>query len=365
MPLPIHPSMQRPRQVIAIAAGKGGVGKSTITVNLARALQSEGYAVGILDADLYGPSLRRMLPESRLPSQHNGRFLPAESDGIRLLSMAYFRKENEATAVRAPIANSLIQQFLTQVDWGSLDFLLIDFPPGTGDIQLTLCQRAQLTGAVMVTTPQEVALMDVRKAMDLFSQVRVPILGVVENMSYFLNSENGQAYYLFGKGGGDRLAGEAGVPMLGHVPIVPSISRSGDEGESLFKMQDADAQIACKAFRALATNVTKALQGSVDALGIAKIDFDAKQRLSIQWTDGVVSEISCATLQQHCPCAACVDEVTGQRRGSCQTPNEELAAQSIDLVGRYALKVYFSSGCSAGIYPFSLIRSLSGISSSR
>jgi ATP-binding protein involved in chromosome partitioning len=180
MPLPIHSSLSQPTgpaHVIAIAAGKGGVGKSTVTVNLALALSLAGYKVGILDADLYGPSLRRMLPEDQLPQQKGPTIVPAICQGIRVISMAYFRQDNLATAVRAPIANSLISQFLDQVEWGPLDYLLIDFPPGTGDIQLTLSQKAKLTGAVMVTTPQQVAIMDVRKAMHLFSQVRGPCFG--------------------------------------------------------------------------------------------------------------------------------------------------------------------------------------------
>lgn len=349
-----------PRHVIAIAAGKGGVGKSTLTVNLARALQAEGRAVGILDADIYGPSLRRMLPEDRLPSRQGPSLLPADSAGIRLISMAYFRKDNEAAAVRAPIANSLIQQFLTQIDWGTIDVLLIDFPPGTGDIQLTLCQKAQLTGAIMVTTPQEVALMDVRKAMHLFSQVKVPILGVVENMSYYLDPQSGLTHYLFGKGGGERLAAEAGVRFLGQIPVAPSISESGDEGTSLLKMKALDAQVAVKAFRALALNILSEIEKpTLETLDIAKLEYMGQHILNIHWTDGKISHIPLSVLQQHCPCAGCVDEVTGERRHGCAAAHPDVRAQSVSPVGRYALRVHFSSGCSTGIYPFPLLRQLS------
>lgn len=235
MPLNMYnPSKKTGPNIIGIAAGKGGVGKSTVSVNLALALSRQGLRVGLLDADLYGPSLRRMLPEDRLPKQEGDKIIPALSRGIRLLSISYFRPENQATAVRAPIANSMIKKFLLDVSWGDLDYLLIDFPPGTGDIQISLSQQANLTGALMVTTPQEVAIMDVRKAIHLFQQLNVPLLGVVENMSFFQSDEQHRSYP-FGKGGGARLADEFALPLLAQIPIDPAISTSGDEGSSLFE----------------------------------------------------------------------------------------------------------------------------------
>lgn len=219
---------------IAIAAGKGGVGKSTVTVNLALALKRAGYSVGILDADLYGPSLRIMLPEEQMPQQKGDKISPALCQGIKVISMAYFRTPGESTAVRAPIANGLLSQFINQVDWGVLDFLLVDFPPGTGDIQITLSQQANLSGALLVTTPQEVAIIDVRKAAHLFSKVNLPIIGIVENMSYYADPSSGEKKYLFGKGGGARLSDEIGAPLLGEVPIDPEICRCGDLGRSLY-----------------------------------------------------------------------------------------------------------------------------------
>jgi ATP-binding protein involved in chromosome partitioning len=240
------------KAVIAIAAGKGGVGKSTVAVNLGLALKQLGWHVGILDSDIYGPSLRKMLPEDRMPSQQGERISPALCRGIRMISMAYFRRDHEAAVVRAPIANGLVTQFVRNVDWGELDFLLIDFPPGTGDVQLTLCQQANLTAALMVTTPQEVALLDVRKAMHMFHQVHIPILGLVENMSYYQHSAAEMPLYLFGKGGGEKMACEAGVPLLGSIPIHPSISLCGDTGESLLAQ---DTNPAALAFLSLAEQV--------------------------------------------------------------------------------------------------------------
>jgi ATP-binding protein involved in chromosome partitioning len=257
MPLTMYKS--EPRHLIGIAAGKGGVGKSSVTVNLALALKEMGYSVGVLDADVYGPSIRAMLPEDTAPKQQGDQIIPAVCSGIQMISMAYFRKEGEAAAVRAPIANGMIQQFMKQVAWGALDYLLIDFPPGTGDIQLTLAQQGNLTGAVMVTTPQEVALLDVRKAMNLFDHVKVPIIGVVENMSYYLHEATGERLFLFGKGGGERLAAQSGVPLLGQVPIDPLICRTGDLGLSLFSQKEASSALA---FRAIA----KALAYEVEIL---------------------------------------------------------------------------------------------------
>lgn len=265
MPLPmIQPEQSEPvshpladvQAVVAIAAGKGGVGKSSVTVNLALALQAMGYQVGIMDTDIYGPSIRKMLPEDRMPGQKGALIQPALCKGIKMISMAYFRQENQATAVRAPIANGLISQFINNVQWGKLDFLLVDFPPGTGDVQLTLSQKARLIGAVMVTTPQEIALLDVRKAISLFDQVKVPIIGIIENMSYYQPSEKNEPVYMFGKGGGERLASESGVPLLGKIPLDPFLCTCGDKGESLLAKDPEAQRPVTQAFQHLARQLS-------------------------------------------------------------------------------------------------------------
>lgn len=280
MPLKIFKQQERQssskiQHVIAIAAGKGGVGKSTVTLNLALALKLAGYSVGVMDMDIYGPSMRKMLPEDELPAQKGDRILPAICGGIRMISMAYFRRDGEAAAVRAPIANGVVSQFINQVDWGILDFLLIDFPPGTGDIQLTLSQRANLTGAVMVTTPQDVAVMDVRKAINLFEHVNVPIIGVVENMSYFSLPETGEKVHVFGKGGGERLAQDIGVPILGSIPIDPMVCHCCDQGISLFSLQTES--LAAKAFAEIAeafvAHATLMKRLSQECLGSFELDW--------------------------------------------------------------------------------------------
>lgn len=271
MPLQMYkaaPPLASIKSIIAIAAGKGGVGKSSVTVNLALALKAQGYTVGIMDTDIYGPSVRKMLPEDRLPSQKGEIIQPALCAGIKMISMAYFRKEHEATAVRAPIANGLISHFIKNVAWGELDFLLIDFPPGTGDIQLTLGQKANLTGAIMVTTPQEVALLDVKKAMYLFDQVKVPVLGIIENMSYYMAPNTEDPVYLFGKGGGERLAQETGYPFLGQIPVDPLLCSCGDKGESLFALDPEGKLGITRSFIQLADQVIShadALKSQMDS----------------------------------------------------------------------------------------------------
>ncbi len=244
------------KNILAVAAGKGGVGKSTVTANLALALQKLGYRVGVMDTDIYGPSIRKLLPEDRLPTQRGKTLLPALSFGMPVISMAYFRRDDEASAVRAPIANSIVEQFINSVEWGDLDYLLIDFPPGTGDVQLTLSQRAHLKGAVMVTTPQDLAVMDVKKAMHLFEQVNIPVVGIVENMSYLNYGPTGERIYPFGQGGGESLARESGVPFLGNIPLDANLCLCSDRGESIFKDPEGNLG-SVEAFESIAGQVVR------------------------------------------------------------------------------------------------------------
>ncbi len=276
-------SKQKPlasvKHIIAVAAGKGGVGKSTVAVNLALALQHEGHRVGIFDSDLYGPSVRKMLSEDRPPGQKDKLFIPALCHGIKVISMAYFRPAQEATVVRAPIANNIINQFIQGVDWGPLDYLIIDFPPGTGDIQLTLCQQANLTAAVIVTTPQEVAILDVRKAISMFEQLKIPIAGIIENMSCFYPPHSNERLYIFGSGGGRKLAAEANIPFLGEVPIDSEICRCGDTGSPLIPKQSEVMTPSAKAFLAIALQVIR----EIDSLN--RQSEGGLQDFELQWKE--------------------------------------------------------------------------------
>ena len=227
------------RHVIAVASGKGGVGKSTVTVNLAAALSSMGAKVGILDADIYGPSIPLMLDTKyvrpTLKKYEDGRSLiqPVEHYGIKMLSIGFFAGDDQAVAWRGPMASKALTQMFTDADWGALDYLLVDLPPGTGDIHLSLVQTAPLNGAIVVSTPQEVALADARKGIAMFRMpnINVPVLGLVENMAWFTPEElPDNKYYIFGKGGAAKLAEELKVPLLGQLPLIQGLRESGDKG---------------------------------------------------------------------------------------------------------------------------------------
>lgn len=219
------------KQILAVASGKGGVGKSTVATNLAVALQKLGHKVGLLDADIYGPSIPLMMGVPGQVDQETTP-LPLEKHGIKLLSMGFFVKPDQAVIWRGPMIDRYLRQFLQMFDWGQLDYLVIDLPPGTGDAQLTLTQAVPLTGAVIVTTPQEVSLVDARKGLEMFRQVRVPVLGIVENMSYFVG-DDGKRYEIFRHGGGRKLASESKVNFLGEVPLDARVAECGDQGEPI------------------------------------------------------------------------------------------------------------------------------------
>jgi len=228
--------------IIAVASGKGGVGKSTVAANLALALQMHGQRVGLMDADIYGPSVPMMFGLG-LVDQAKTAF-PIEKFGLKLMSMGFLVDPNQAVIWRGPKVAQAVSTFLGQVDWGVLDVLVIDLPPGTGDAHLTLCQSAPLTGAVVVTTPQDVSLIDARKGVKMFEEVRVPVLGIVENMSYFIG-DDGKRYEIFRSGGGKKLAEEAGAPLLCELPIDPRVGICGDTGEPIVqKYPDAPISVA-------------------------------------------------------------------------------------------------------------------------
>jgi ATP-binding protein involved in chromosome partitioning len=220
------------RHVLAIASGKGGVGKSTVAANLALSLAATGAAVGLCDCDLYGPSIGLMFGTNERPmaDSETNAIMPIERAGLRLMSMGFLLDDASPAILRGPMVTKYTQQFLRQVDWGPLDFLVLDLPPGTGDIQLTIVQTVALTGAIIVTTPQEVAPIDARKAATMFSKVNVPILGLIENMSYFLCPSDGRRYDIFGSGGGAREAARLKVPLLGQIPIDIATREAGDRG---------------------------------------------------------------------------------------------------------------------------------------
>ena len=255
------------RNAVAVASGKGGVGKSTVATNLAVALAMKGARVGLLDADIYGPNIPIMMGvherlRARAPS---GKLLPLESYGVQLMSIGFLIDPKEPMIWRGPMLDKAIRQFLNDVEWGNLDYLIVDLPPGTGDAQLSLSQALPLTGAVIVTTPQDVALADVRRGMAMFVKVEVPLLGVVENMSYFVCGHCGEQTDIFGRGGGERISREKNVPFLGQVPLDPLVRQGGDAGQPIVIL-DADSPAALAI-----THIAELIAARVSVINLADV----------------------------------------------------------------------------------------------
>ncbi|MCA1629212.1 MAG: Mrp/NBP35 family ATP-binding protein [Acidobacteria bacterium] len=251
------------RNIVAVSSGKGGVGKSTVAVNLAAVLAQDGARVGLMDADVYGPNVPLMLGAGKVRPEISGnKLVPVEAHGIKMMSMALLKPGDEPMILRGPILHGLVRQFLQDVLWGELDYLIVDMPPGTGDVQLSLAQLVPVQGAVLVTTPQEVAVADVRRALRMFETVAVPILGIVENMSYFVAPDTGTRYDIFGAGGGQKLAEAYGVPFLGAVPLGLEVREGGDRGVPVVVGQPESVQ--AKAFRHVAEEVAR--QVSIEAM---------------------------------------------------------------------------------------------------
>jgi len=350
------------RNIVAIASGKGGVGKSTVTVNLALALTAAGARVGILDADVYGPSIPGMLGTDCRPDadELTGAFVPPLAHGVKVMSVGLIFPPDEATIWRGPIASRILEQFLNAVDWGELDYLLLDLPPGTGDVQLTLAQAAPLNGAVIVTTPQDVALRVARKGLRMFQKVNVPVLGIIENMAGFVCPNCKTVHDIFSKGGGERIARDMGVPLLGSIPLDPALVASGDAGKPLFVADRASpASLAFEAAaRILAAQLSIATMGKQSATAPRDVHLHDREVPQIVWSDGVVMNFEHRALRLACPCAACRDEMSGVRLLDETAVPADIKVAAVRLVGQYGLNLVFSDGHSSGIYTFELLRQL-------
>ncbi len=251
------------RNIIAVSSGKGGVGKSTVAVNIAVALAQDGARVGLMDADVYGPNAPLMLGVTGAkPEVAGNKLIPVRAHGIRMMSMAILKPGDEPMIFRGPILHGLVRQFLQDVLWGELDYLIVDMPPGTGDVQLSLAQLVPVQGAVLVTTPQEVAVADVRRALRMFETVQVPVLGIVENMSYFVAPDTGMRYDIFGAGGGEKLSDAYEVPFLGAIPLGLDVREGGDAGVPVVVSHPASPQ--AQALRHVAEEVAR--QVSIEAM---------------------------------------------------------------------------------------------------
>lgn len=380
------------RHIVGVASGKGGVGKSTVTANLAMGLALSGARVGILDADIYGPSMGMMFGVEDLPEVREDRTLvPVDMAGIQIVSMSMFSDPDKATIWRGPMATQMINNFLHRVHWGELDYLLIDFPPGTGDIQLTLTQSTPLSGAVVVTTPQNVALADVRKGLSMFRAVSVPVIGVVENMSWFACDNCQKKHYIFRQGGGQRTADELKLPFLGEIPLEPGVADSGDMGRPVVYTQPNS--LSAQAMIEIAGKVAQQLEilsAGASHMGTFHLNLEdmvvaslpesevlpdsipspsqvpvptslfrtPDNLLALQWSDGKTSAWDWATLRKKCPCASCVDEWTGKQLLDPASIPADIELQRVYSVGRYAIGLVFSDGHHSGIYSFEYLRRL-------
>ncbi len=349
------------QHIIAVGSGKGGVGKSTVTVNLAAALQEQGLRVGVLDADIYGPSQPGMLGATG--EQATGRgdaILPNQRHGLSFVSMGLMLDAPDEPVIwRAPIAMKVINQFLGRVAWGELDYLLIDMPPGTGDVQLTLAQQAQLTGAVVVTTPQQVALGVARRGLRMFDAVSVPTLGIIENMSGFTCAHCQETTHIFARGGGEALARELELPFLGALPLDPLVVQSGEDGVPV--VRSAPESETAAAFRQLAEGLQHEVAREQERRGDhpeeALLEDDGKT-VRLQWSDGHQGKHSAYDLRLNCQCASCVDEDSGRRLLDPGAVPLDVAVRTVQQVGRYALAFAFTDGHDTGIYRYALLRDL-------
>jgi ATP-binding protein involved in chromosome partitioning len=258
-PTPVtYPELGR---IIAVSSGKGGVGKSTVAVNLALALAADGARVGIMDADIYGPNLPLMLGVDAAPAVRDDKIIPLEAFGIKIMSLGFLIEKEQPAIWRGPIVMKIITQFLRDVNWGQLDYFIVDMPPGTGDAQLSLVQATNVSGAIVVTTPQQVAVGDALRGVKMFERVGVPVLGIVENMSWFENPDTGTPIPIFGSGGGERLAREVGLPLLGQIPLDPRVQEGGDTGRPIvvaapaLKVAQAMIQMAARVKAEIATRL--------------------------------------------------------------------------------------------------------------
>ncbi len=328
------------KTVIAVASGKGGVGKSTVSAQLALALAARGRKVGLMDADVYGPSIPTILGIHDKPLQKDGRILPVMSHGIKVISMGFFIPENEAVIWRGPMLHKMVNDFLAVVDWGELDTLVVDLPPGTGDIQLSLCQTIPITGAVIVSTPQNVAWNVAQKAIVMFDKLNAPVLGIVENMSG----------PVFGSGGARRAAELLEIPFLGEIALDARIRESGDRGEPA----------PPKDFDAIAGRLLDVLAHPKGGGRPAPVSYGAPglPQIEITWSDGQKTSYDTRGLRLACPCAGCVNELTGERTVKSEKLPPTLFALSFVTIGRYALKVSWSDGHDTGLYGFEYLRKL-------
>lgn len=336
------------KNIIAVSSCKGGVGKSTVSAHLANDLANRGYKVGLLDADLFGPSVPTLfnVHQPDILQNKDKNIIPYECDnGLKLLSFGFLMASGPAI-MRGPLVAGYTQQVLTQTEWGELDYLVIDMPPGTGDIQLTITQLIQITGAVIVTTRQSLSLVDVEKGIEMFEKVKVPMLGVVENLSYFICDNCDEKHYIFGDGGESKIKERYGLDTLAEIPMSKSLTQRIDEISKNSDMINMTDQV----IRALGMHSGAELERP-------EIYNDDKH-IKLTWKSGENISLPNFRMRTACPCASCIDEYTGEKILDDSTISKDIKAESVEPLGNYALKITWSDGHSSGIYTYDLLRKL-------
>jgi len=376
------------RHLIAVGSGKGGVGKSTVAVHLALALHQAGHSVGIVDADVLGPSIPVMLglltgepPEVA----SDGRIIPPVRHGLKAISMGMLRGDDDPAILRGPMVGKYLQMFIAGVQWGQLDYLILDLPPGTGDTQLTLAQSLPLSGAIIVTTPQDVSLKIARRGLRMFETVKVEILGIIENMSTFTCPHCGNGTDIFRSGGGEQLSRQVGVPFLGSLPLDIDIVTAGDEGRPV--LLDKPNSVSALSYQAIAAELVRQVEGlpattlkpfhwtwetndgepdwvetAVSSSGSQIIPVGFRQRdtrtMSILWQDGQQNDLDVRDVRLGCRCALCVEEMSGRKLLDPANIRPDVAPRMIHSVGNYAITINWNDGHSTGIYSFELLRNI-------
>jgi Mrp family chromosome partitioning ATPase/DUF971 family protein len=347
-------SLQHVQSIIAISSCKGGVGKSTMAAHLAVELASRGFKVGLVDTDIYGPSIPALFSIHQVTLIANARrqFIPIEKNGLKIMSFGFLIGDAPAV-MRGPIVSQYIQQILHNTDWGELDYLFIDMPPGTGDVQLTITQTAPLNGAVIVTTPQTLSLIDVTRGILMFEKVNVPILGLIENMSYFRCDHCQHKHYVFGEKTSRSLNERFGIELLAEFPLTQQMALPIEES----KGHDLVRQAADKVVMALG-------KSSINQKQIPEIKMTPTS-ITLSWTNGDTVTVSNRELRLSCQCALCVNEITGEQQFKEENIKQDIAAKEVIPLGNYAIGITWNDGHSSGIYPYKNIKEIAKVVNSK